>query len=45
MERIRQKLKGELNWKERILLKLFGKTFNKIFNIIRIEIVNNVLKN
>jgi len=33
----------ELNLFERIIVKIFRKTFTKIFNCIRIEIVNNIL--
>lgn len=45
MKKVYQELKKELSLKERIVLKLFKKTFDKILNIIRIEIVNNILKN
>lgn len=34
----------ELNWKERIVIKLFTRTFNKIYNIARINIVNEIIR-
>lgn len=37
-------VKRELNWKERIVIKLFTRTFNKIYNIARINIVNEIIK-
>ncbi len=33
----------ELNWKERIIVKLFAKTFEKVYNKCRIKIVNSIL--
>ena len=36
-------VKKELNWKERIVLKLFTKTFVKVYNIARIKIVNKLI--
>ena len=33
----------ELNWKERIVVKLFAKTFEKVYNKCRIKIVNSML--
>ncbi len=36
-------LKKELNWKERIIVKLFTKTFAKVYNIARIKIVNKLI--
>lgn len=33
----------QLNWKEKIIVKIFAKTFVKVSNIIRIKIVNNML--
>lgn len=35
--------KNELNLKERILVKIFTKTFDKIYNIGRINAVNSIL--
>lgn len=34
----------ELNWKEKIIVKVFTKTFNKVYNIARIKTVNMLLK-
>ena len=34
----------ELNWKEKIIVNIFNKTFNKVANLIRINIVNQMLK-
>lgn len=42
-ENIVEEIKKECNLKERILLKVFQKEFSKIFNIIRLEIVNKIL--
>lgn len=37
-------VKKELNWKEKIIIKVFTKTFIKVYNVARINIVNNMLK-
>ena len=37
-------VKKELNWKERIIVKLFTKTFTKIYNICRINTINKMIK-
>lgn len=34
----------ELNVKEKIIVKIFEKTFNKVLNLSRISIVNKLLK-
>lgn len=34
----------ELNWKEKVIVKIFAKTFNKVYSIARIKTVNNILK-
>lgn len=34
----------ELNWKERIIVRTFNKTFNKVYNISRINSINALLK-
>lgn len=34
----------ELNWKEKIIVKIFIKTFKKVYNIGRINTVNSFLK-
>nr|DAS67827.1 MAG TPA: hypothetical protein [Caudoviricetes sp.] len=36
-------IKNELNWWERILFRVFRKTFVKVFNISRINIINKAL--
>ena len=36
-------VKKELNWRERIIVKLFTKTFAKVYNIARIKIVNKLI--
>ena len=35
---------NELNLKERIIVKVFAKTFNKVYNIARIQIINELIK-
>lgn len=37
-------VKKALNWRERIIAKIFKKTFCKIFNISRILILNKFLE-
>lgn len=37
-------VKNELNWRERIVVKMFTKTFNKVYNIGRINSINSMLK-
>jgi len=37
-------VKNELNWKERIIAKIFTKTFIKVYNIGRINSINSILK-
>lgn len=44
MEELLKELNEELNWKEKIVLKLFKKLFFKTYNIMRIKLVNNLLK-
>lgn len=44
MEELLDELNGELNWKERIVVKLFKKLFLKTYNIMRIKLVNILLK-
>ena len=33
----------ELNWKERIIVRIFRKTFIKVVNVARIKIINKML--
>ena len=37
-------VKDELNWRERIIVKIFTNTFNKVYNIGRINSINSILK-
>ena len=37
-------VKDELNWKERIIVRIFTNTFNKVYNIVRINSINSMLK-
>lgn len=36
-------IKDELNWREKILVKIFSKTFVKVYNISRTMTLNNIL--
>ncbi len=40
---ILNEIADELNWKERIVVNVFTKTFIKVYNISRIKTVNSVL--
>ena len=33
----------ELNWKERIIVKVFRKTFIKVANMTRIKVINKII--
>lgn len=33
----------QLNWKEKIIVKIFTKTFVKVYNVVRINMVNIIL--
>ena len=37
-------VKDKLNWKERIIVRIFTRTFNKVYNIGRINSINSMLK-
>ncbi len=43
MNVVKDEVIKELNWKERIIVKLFAKTFEKVYNKCRIKIVNSIL--
>lgn len=43
MDVVKDEIMKELNWKERIIVKLFAKTFEKVYNKCRIKIVNSIL--
>lgn len=34
----------ELNWKEKIIIRIFKKTFYKVSNLVRVNIVNQMIK-
>lgn len=34
---------NELNWKDKIILKVFTKTFKKVYNLTRINITNKLI--
>ena len=36
---------NQLNWKEKIIVKIFTKTFNKIYDLTRIKIFNYIIEN
>lgn len=38
-------IKKELNFKEKIIVSIFKKTFTKTCNLVRIKIINKILKN
>lgn len=40
---ILEEIEKECNFKERILLKVFTKTFVKVYNIARLKVINNLL--
>lgn len=37
-------VKNKLNWKERIIVRIFTNTFYKVYNIGRINSINGMLK-
>lgn len=37
-------IKKDLNWRERIVIHIFTRTFIKVYNITRIKLVNSILK-
>ena len=43
-EEIIKKISKELNWRERIVVKLFKKIFLKTCNNLRIDIINSFLQ-
>lgn len=44
MEEVYEEIKKNLNWREKIFYKVFKKDLEKIYNIIRIEIFNSMIK-
>ena len=43
MDVVENEIMEELNWKEKIVVKLFAKTFEKVYNKCRIKIVNSII--
>ena len=43
MNVVKNEVIKELDWKERLVVKLFAKTFEKVYNKCRIKIVNSIL--
>jgi len=43
-ELVLKEISKELNWKEKIILKIFTKTIIKVYNITRINTLNRILK-
>ena len=43
MDVVKDEVIKELNWKEKIIVKLFAKTFEKVYNKCRIKIVNSII--
>lgn len=35
---------NELNWKERIVVRIFTKTFKRVYNVTRVMIINSFIK-
>lgn len=43
MNIVEKEIVKELNWKEKIIVKLFAKTFKKVADLVRINIVNRLI--
>lgn len=41
---VEDEIMKELNWKEKIIVKVFAKTFEKVCTVCRIKTVNSILK-
>ena len=39
-----KEIKNELKWKEKIIIRIFNKTFNKVANLVRINTVDQMIK-
>ena len=39
-----KEIENELKWKEKIIIRIFNKTFNKVANLVRINTVNQMIK-
>lgn len=44
MNVVEKEIMKELNWKERIIVKIFKRVFIKVYNIMRIGVINQLLK-
>lgn len=44
-EIVREIMKECENWRERLLVKLFPNTYVKIYNNLRVKIVNTIMNN
>ena len=40
---ILNEIKNELNWKEKIIIKVFANTFKKVYNFSRVKSINGIL--
>ena len=43
MNVVEDEVMKELNWKEKIIVKVFVKTFTKVYNVTRIKIINSII--
>ena len=43
MNVVENEIVKELNWKEKIIVKVFNKTFKKVADLVRINIVNRLI--
>lgn len=39
-----KEIENKLKWKEKIIIRIFNKTFNKVANLVRINTVNQMIK-
>lgn len=44
MNVVENEIMKELNWKEKIIVKVFAKTFKKVYNVSRINSINALIK-
>lgn len=44
MNVVKNEIMKELNWKEKIVIIVFTKTFNKVYNITRMNVINSIIK-
>lgn len=43
MNKLENAVIKELNWKEKIIVRIFVKTFVKVYNVTRIKIFNSMI--